>query len=97
MVSGRDLQQMSLIVSKYLRQGDIYVHADNIGDASMCVIRAKDNKRGGGVTSSSTMAMSMDMSMSMAPISPIAIQEAGMMVICRSSAWKSKNNGAAPW
>jgi predicted ribosome quality control (RQC) complex YloA/Tae2 family protein len=78
MVSGRDLQQSDLLVSKYLRHGDIYVHSDVV-DASMCVIRAKDKE---GVTSS---------------ISPIAIQEAGIMVICRSSVWKSKNNGAAPW
>lgn len=79
MVSGRDLQQTDVLVSKYLRHGDIYVHAD-VADASMCVIRAKDK---GGITSNN--------------ISPIAIQEAGIMVICRSSAWKLKNNGAAPW
>lgn len=97
MVSGRDLQQMDLLLSKYLRHGDIYVHAD-VGDASMCVIRAK-HKRGVGCSMDAHISSSSNSSSTvlLAPISPIAIQEAGMMVICRSSAWKSKNNGAAPW
>lgn len=94
MVSGRDLQQMELLLSKYLRHGDIYVHAD-VGDASMCVIRAK-HKRGVGCSMDAPISSSSS-TVLLAPISPIAIQEAGMMVICRSSAWKSKNNGAAPW
>jgi len=90
MVSGRDLQQTNLLVNKYLRHGDIYVHAD-VSDASMCVIRSKDKRAFLGMEGHGTSSMTP------LPVSPIAIQEAGMMVICRSSAWKSKNNGASPW
>ena len=43
-LSGRDAQQNELIVKKYLRKGDAYVHADLHG-ASSCVLR---NPRGAG-------------------------------------------------
>lgn len=39
-VSGRDAQQNEVVVKKYLRPGDIYVHADLHG-ASSCVVRNK--------------------------------------------------------
>lgn len=39
-LNGRDAQQNEVVVKKYLRQGDIYVHADLHG-ASSCVVRNK--------------------------------------------------------
>lgn len=36
-ISGRDAQQNELIVKRYLRKNDIYVHADLHG-ASSCVV-----------------------------------------------------------
>lgn len=39
-LSGRDAQQNEVVVKKYLRPGDIYVHADLHG-ASSCVVRNK--------------------------------------------------------
>ncbi|MCP9265072.1 Ribonuclease-like protein [Dirofilaria immitis] len=43
-IGGRDAQQNELLVKRYLRSGDIYVHADTRG-ASSIIIR---NKLGGG-------------------------------------------------
>jgi len=37
-VSGRDAQQNELLVKRYMRKGDIYVHADLHG-ASSCIIK----------------------------------------------------------
>ena len=39
-LSGRDAQQNEALVKRYLRQGDIYVHADLHGAAS-CIVRGK--------------------------------------------------------
>eukprot|EP01087_Luapelamoeba_hula_P012793 TRINITY_DN3609_c0_g1_i2.p1 TRINITY_DN3609_c0_g1~~TRINITY_DN3609_c0_g1_i2.p1 ORF type:complete len:1124 (+),score=235.87 TRINITY_DN3609_c0_g1_i2:56-3427(+) len=40
-LSGRDAQQNELLVKRYMRKGDIYVHAD-IHGASSCVVRNND-------------------------------------------------------
>ena len=40
-LSGRDAQQNELLVKRYMRRKDIYVHADLAGAAS-CVVRCKD-------------------------------------------------------
>ena len=39
-LSGRDAQQNELLVKRYLRPGDAYVHAD-LGGASSCILRCK--------------------------------------------------------
>ncbi|CAN0164879.1 unnamed protein product, partial [Laminaria digitata] len=76
-VSGRDAQQNEVVVKKYLRPGDIYVHADLHG-ASSCVVRNKDpsGKRA---------------------VSPLALEEAGSMTVCRSGAWGAKMVTSAWW
>ncbi|KAL6040267.1 Nuclear export mediator factor NEMF, partial [Balamuthia mandrillaris] len=43
-ISGRDAQQNELIVKRYLRKGDAYVHAD-IHGASSCVVRNNDSDK----------------------------------------------------
>lgn len=40
MLSGRDAQQNELLVKRYLRAEDIYVHA-NVSGAATCVVRNK--------------------------------------------------------
>jgi predicted ribosome quality control (RQC) complex YloA/Tae2 family protein len=40
-LSGRDAQQNEVLVKRYLRPCDIYVHADLQG-ASTCIVRSKD-------------------------------------------------------
>ncbi|VDO30160.1 unnamed protein product [Haemonchus placei] len=56
-VVGRDAQQNELLVKRYLRPGDIYVHADAHGAASV-VIR---NKAGGGTIPPKTMTEAAQM------------------------------------
>jgi predicted ribosome quality control (RQC) complex YloA/Tae2 family protein len=68
-ISGRDAQQNEALVKRYLRPGDVYVHADIPGAAS-CIIRCK-------IPGTADKPAS--------PISPIALQEAGTFAVCRSS------------
>ncbi|CAM9889865.1 unnamed protein product, partial [Ectocarpus sp. 8 AP-2014] len=76
-IGGRNAQQNEVVVKKYLRPGDIYVHADLHG-ASSCVVRNKDpsGKRA---------------------VSPLALEEAGCMTVCRSGAWGAKMVTSAWW
>ena len=80
-ISGRDAQQNEALVKRYLRLGDVYVHADIPGAAS-CIIRCK-------IPGTSEKPAS--------PISPIALQEAGTFAVCRSSAWSNKVVTSAWW
>eukprot|EP01038_Epipyxis_sp_PR26KG_P009740 gene9740-13106_t len=99
-LSGRDAQQNELLFKKYLRPSDLYVHAD-ISGASSCIIRAKDMS----ATSSELSIPSKNKKQSLLlsnvssfnSISPIAIQEAGVMAVCRSSAWSAKVITSAWW
>ena len=80
-ISGRDAQQNEALVKRYLRPGDVYVHADIPGAAS-CIIRCK-------IPGTADKPAS--------PISPIALQEAGTFAVCRSSAWTNKVVTSAWW
>ncbi|PVZ97620.1 hypothetical protein BB558_006421 [Smittium angustum] len=42
-IGGRDMQQNELLVRKYLKQNDIYVHADTHGATSVVVVNHKSN------------------------------------------------------
>lgn len=100
-LSGRDAQQNEILFKRYLRPGDIYVHADISGAAS-CIVRAKSPTMqatgaaaaaaGLGTSSGPVKALQQER-----PISPLAIQEAGVMAVSRSSAWKGKIGGVAAW
>eukprot|EP00597_Dinobryon_sp_UTEXLB2267_P000713 CAMPEP_0170070728 /NCGR_PEP_ID=MMETSP0019_2-20121128/8909_1 /TAXON_ID=98059 /ORGANISM="Dinobryon sp., Strain UTEXLB2267" /LENGTH=571 /DNA_ID=CAMNT_0010279075 /DNA_START=348 /DNA_END=2060 /DNA_ORIENTATION=+ len=72
-LAARDLPQGQLLVRRFLRPADVYVHADQPG-APVCVVRARR-----GV------------------VSPLAVQEAGALVVCRSSAWAGKLLCSAWW
>ncbi|KAG7336819.1 fibronectin-binding protein [Nitzschia inconspicua] len=83
-LGGRDAQQNELLVKRYLRPGDAYLHADVHGAAS-CILRAKrrrDPKTG---------------KTSPIPLSNQALREAGNFTICRSSAWSSRMVTSAWW
>lgn len=71
-------------MKRYLRPGDVYVHAD-IHGASSCIVRSKIKPvigpDGFPVTT----------------ISPSCLQEAGTMTLCRSGAWKAKIVASAWW
>eukprot|EP01034_Spumella_vulgaris_P026390 gene26390-32964_t len=87
-LSGRDAQQNELLFKRYLRQGDVYVHADLSG-ASSCIVRAKAPVVGAADTTDSPSKTPS--------ISPLAIQEAGIMAVCRSLAWTAKVMTSAWW
>jgi hypothetical protein len=86
-----------MLFKRYLRPTDIYVHAD-IPGAATCIVRAKDPSllRAVGVTGAPLVATKAPAPTDK-PISPLAIQEAGMMAVSRSNAWKSKISGVAAW
>lgn len=80
-IGGRDQQQNELIVKRYLRPNDIYVHAD-IQGASSIVIRnpftgSQDDPQ--------------------AAIPPKTLLEAGAMAISYSVAWEAKVTTSAYW
>lgn len=80
-IGGRDQQQNELIVKRYLRPNDIYVHAD-IQGASSIVIR---NPYTGNATDPQ------------AAIPPKTLLEAGAMAISYSVAWDAKVTTSAYW
>ena len=82
-LGGCDAHQNELLVKRYLRAGDAYLHADVHGAAS-CVLRAKRRRRKDGKTEP-------------LPLSEQALREAGNFTICRSSAWTSKMVTSAWW
>lgn len=81
-IGGRDQQQNELIVKRYLRPNDIYVHAD-IQGASSIVIR---NLHTGGNPTDPQIA-----------IPPKTLLEAGAMAISYSVAWDAKVTTSAYW
>lgn len=85
-LAGRDAHQNELLVKRYLRSGDLYLHADVHGAAS-CILRAKRVRRKHGEKTTTDVL----------PLSEIALREAGNFTICRSSAWSSKIITSAWW
>jgi hypothetical protein len=101
-LSGRDAQQNEMLFKRYLRPSDIYVHAD-IPGAATCIVRAKSPAMlaaGVAATASAAAGGASKHAPTAAvdrPISPLAIQEAGVMAVSRSNAWKGKIGGVAAW
>jgi predicted ribosome quality control (RQC) complex YloA/Tae2 family protein len=83
-LGGKDAQQNELLVKRYLRKQDLYLHADVAGAAS-CVVRGK--------------AASLQAAAATATngISPQALSEAGHWTVCQSVAWKKKMITSAWW
>ena len=84
-LAGRDAQQNEVLVKKYLRQGDAYVHADIHGAAS-CILRGKRQR----VSPLPHQSSKVNTGTVGLPLSEQALAEAGNFAICRSSAWSSK-------
>jgi len=82
-LGGRDAQQNEILVKRYLRPGDAYLHADVHG-APTCILRAKRRRTDKGATEVLTLSNQ-------------ALQEAGNFAICRSSAWASRMVTSAWW
>jgi len=82
-VGGKDAQQNEMLVKRYLRPGDAYLHADVHG-ASSCILRAKRRRKKDGRTEP-------------IPLPEQALREAGTFTICHSSAWTSRMVTSAWW
>ena len=82
-LAGKDAHQNEMLVKRYLRPGDAYLHADVHGAAS-CVLRAKQRRMKNGKVKT-------------LPLSDQALREAGSFTICRSSAWNSRMVTSAWW
>ncbi|RLN49215.1 hypothetical protein BBJ28_00006339 [Nothophytophthora sp. Chile5] len=82
-VAGKDAHQNELLVKRYLRKGDAYVHADLHG-AATCVVRnhatVKDKK-----------------TQTLPPIPVATLEQAGCMSVCRSNAWTNQVIAGAYW
>jgi predicted ribosome quality control (RQC) complex YloA/Tae2 family protein len=84
-IGGRDAQQNELLVKRYLRNGDAYLHADVHG-ASSCILRAKRRRNVQDSTKTEII-----------PLSEQALREAGNFTICHSNAWSSRIITSAWW
>ncbi|TMW64489.1 hypothetical protein Poli38472_011369 [Pythium oligandrum] len=83
-IGGKDAHQNELLVKRYLRKGDVYVHADLHG-AATCIIRNRM------VASGATDAEKYP------PIPVLTLEQAGCMSVCRSNAWTNQVIAAAYW
>lgn len=82
-LGGKDAHQNELLVKRYLRPGDAYLHADVFGSTST-ILRAKRQRTPDGKTKP-------------IPLPDQALREAGNFTICRSSAWSSRMVTSAWW
>jgi predicted ribosome quality control (RQC) complex YloA/Tae2 family protein len=82
-LGGKDAHQNELLVKRYLRPGDAYLHADVFGSTST-ILRSKRQRGRDGKTKP-------------LPLSEQALREAGSFTICRSSAWTSRMITSAWW
>ncbi|CAI5707598.1 unnamed protein product [Peronospora farinosa] len=82
-VAGKDAQQNEQLVKRYLRKGDVYVHADLHG-AATCIVR-------------NHAVMKDEKTHELPPIPVATLEQAGCMSVCRSSAWTSQVIAGAYW
>ncbi|KAI9193299.1 uncharacterized protein BJ171DRAFT_272433 [Polychytrium aggregatum] len=85
-VGGRDATQNEMLVKRYLRKGDVYIHADLHGAASVIV------KNTGAGPDATNAAGNDD-----CPIPPTTLLQAGTMSVCQSKAWDAKIVTSAWW
>ena len=94
-LAGRDAHQNEMLVKRYLRPGDAYLHADVHGAAS-CILRAKRQRFVTANGDASTTSKPSTRSKAL-PLSEQALVEAGQFTICHSSAWSSRMVTSAWW
>lgn len=81
-IAGKDAHQNELLVKRYLRKGDVYVHADLHG-AATCIVRNR--------------VAPSDKKSPPPPIPVATLEQAGCMSVCRSNAWTSQVIAGAYW
>uniref|UniRef100_M4B7J3 Ribosome quality control complex subunit 2 n=1 Tax=Hyaloperonospora arabidopsidis (strain Emoy2) TaxID=559515 RepID=M4B7J3_HYAAE len=82
-VAGKDAHQNEQLVKRYLRKGDVYVHADLHG-AATCIVRNR------------AIAKNRE-TQEFPPIAVATLEQAGCMSVCRSNAWSSQVIAGAYW
>ncbi|CAI5728640.1 unnamed protein product [Hyaloperonospora brassicae] len=82
-VAGKDAHQNEQLVKRYLRKGDVYVHADLHGAAS-CIVRNHASTRN-------------IETQELPPVSITTLEQAGRMGVCRSNARSSQLIAGAYW
>ncbi|KAL0587607.1 hypothetical protein ABG067_002903 [Albugo candida] len=80
-ISGKDAQQSELLIKRYMRKNDVYVHSDLQG-AFPCIVRTR-------------LAPPSDQTLSPIPIT--TLEQAACMCVCRSNAWKNQVITGAYW
>lgn len=93
-ISGKDAQQNEILVKRYMRKGDLYVHADLHG-ASSCIIKNPSQQR-----SQRLFFFCRINFVSLTPpsaVPPLTLSQAGCMTVCRSAAWSAKVVTSAYW
>ncbi|KAI8930079.1 hypothetical protein BC831DRAFT_508731 [Entophlyctis helioformis] len=111
-VGGRDAGQNEMLVRRYLKKGDAYVHADLHGAATVIVKNVRmasvPADAGSGNWSAADAGAEMPLPPPVAakvagaadediPIPPTTLLQAGTMSVCQSRAWDSKVVMAAYW
>ncbi|KAJ0391869.1 hypothetical protein P43SY_011914 [Pythium insidiosum] len=86
-IAGKDAHQNELLVKRYLRKGDVYVHADLHG-AATCIVR---NRVTPNASSGASDAERYP------PIPVATLEQAGCMSVCRSNAWTNQVIAGAYW
>lgn len=97
-IGGKDAGQNEVIVKRYLKHGDIYVHADLHGGASVVV---KNNYSPGTSSTSSTSSTSGTSGLGTVgnrhEIPPKTVSEASVFAVAYSSAWEAKISSRSWW
>ncbi|VDQ01028.1 unnamed protein product [Trichobilharzia regenti] len=94
-VSGRDSQQNEVLVKRYLKSGDIFVHAD-IHGASTVIVKAR-HLTSEEISSSRYQDNTINKTNSLPLPPPKTLLEAGNMAVVLSSAWTSHVLTRAWW
>ncbi|KAJ3368709.1 hypothetical protein GGF31_006133 [Allomyces arbusculus] len=86
-LGGKDMHQNETLVKRYLRPGDVYVHADLHGAPSVVIknLGSKSTENESGP------------SQGWPEIPPSTLAQAGTMALCQSRAWDSKIVTSAWW
>lgn len=98
MIGGKDAAQNEVIVKRYLKHGDIYVHADLHGGASVVV----KNNYSPGTTSVGTVGKNnyppgTGTVGNYLEIPPKTVSEAAVFAVSYSSAWEAKISSRSWW
>ncbi|KAJ3042636.1 hypothetical protein HDV00_006915 [Rhizophlyctis rosea] len=91
-VGGRDAGQNELLVRRYLNKGDVYVHADLHGAASVIVKNLSPSTLEDG-----SPAPMPPVGPDGTNIPPTTLHQAGTMSVCQSRAWDAKIVTSAWW